>query len=176
MWHILASFNRSIAPNPSTTPERIHCNAIPECVSIAQSRPIPLQPCASFAIASTRKMCFNRSIAPNPSTTYALWESKEEEYQNSFNRSIAPNPSTTIHRRAIQNIIQKFQSLNRAQSLYNTIRSGHGKICARMVSIAQSRPIPLQLHGASLSSRHAQAVSIAQSRPIPLQLRNSKVL
>ena len=67
--------------------------------------------------------------------------------QDGFNRSIAPNPSTTSWRKSGAENKQAFQSLNRAQSLYN---SQQHKFCEAetAVSIAQSRPIPLQLYHA----------------------------
>ena len=112
-------FNRSIAPNPSTT------NLIPDVLQVglrmfqslnrAQSLYNQMTPTQTYGIrekfqslnraqslyntptiARPHKAIgsFNRSIAPNPSTTSGprLLEMKPAYC---FNRSIAPNPSTT---------------------------------------------------------------------------------
>ena len=86
------SFNRSIALNPSTT------------LMVRASR----SPLA----------CFNRSIALNPSTTRSWLDFRRS--CASFNRSIALNPSTTPMVPSFSSCATVgFQSLNRAQSLYN---------------------------------------------------------
>ena len=66
-------------------------------------------------------------------------------------------------------LVVLFQSLNRVQSLFNRARVHDLGGSFTDVSIAQSRPIPLQHQYVPASELHSRLVSIAQSRPIPLQ-------
>ena len=115
--------------------------SVSRMVSIAQSRPIPLQPpkarcqsCGSILFQSLNRaqslyngegakvqqriqrvsIAQSRPIPLQPQLLAKLMDTAA-----GFNRSIAPNPSTTLARMALQLSSSQFQSLNRAQSLYN---------------------------------------------------------
>ena len=200
--------------SPSTTVKCINCALCILNVSIAQSRPAPLQHrersdgrrmLISVSIAQSRPAplqrgldswqrpgqwmfqslnraqplynlyqlrlsylrspqvilpCFNRSIAPSPSTTHTALDRYLQ-----FNRSIAPSPSTTF---IFPRVDFQFQSLNRAQPLYNV-----GGIIYHSMYLCFNRSIAPSPSTTSDAYLHSlpYIVSIAQSRPAPLQRR-----
>ncbi len=88
--------------------------------------------------------------------------------QIGFNRSIATSPSATVCHAHVEAVILQFQSLNRDQPLCNHGLSPILPTMVTWVSIAQSRPAPLQRKRRA-DARANRPVSIAQSRPAPLQ-------
>ena len=111
-------------------------------LSIAQSRPIPLQQTITVGYVGPQ-IAFNRSIAPYPSATLtiALLVVCTLVFQ-SLNRALSL--CNCLEFQIGDLYWNYFQSLNRALSLCNKVLSTDGRV-SRELSIAQSRPIPLQL-------------------------------
>ena len=93
---------------------------------------------------SSPARCFNRSIASNPSSTTNGYARCTHDITVCFNRSIASNPSSTTTSYMLNVYDVEFQSLNRVQSLFNHNYLAVIAASVGRVSIAQSRPIPLQ--------------------------------